>query len=180
MNNDSGSAWLPEREDVECPPRHRSNTSTPNHLPPAACEAIRPNRPNCKGRKFVCRGTRHDVFFCRHICHDRRIGLATHGSHEITDLLHAWQQGDSAAYDALARLVYAELHRIAAGQLRDERAGHTLNPSALVNEAFVKLCGIRRMEWQDRLHFYRFAARLMRQVLLESVLLSLSLSQSDP
>ncbi|HMV87796.1 MAG TPA: ECF-type sigma factor [Blastocatellia bacterium] len=92
--------------------------------------------------------------------------MATHGSHEITDLLHAWQQGDSAAYDALARLVYAELHRIAAGQLRDERAGHTLNPSALVNEAFVKLCGIRRMEWQDRLHFYRFAARLMRQVLL--------------
>lgn len=92
--------------------------------------------------------------------------MNTHEPHEITHLLQAWQQGDHAAYDELARLVYAELHRIAAAQLHGERAGHTLNPSALVNEAFLKLCDYQRVQWHDRLHFYHFAAKLMREVLV--------------
>lgn len=92
--------------------------------------------------------------------------MNTHEPHEITPLLQAWQQGDHAAYDELAHRVYTELHRIAAAQLRGERAGHTLSPSALVNEAFLKLCDYQRVEWHDRLHFYHFAAKLMREVLI--------------
>jgi RNA polymerase sigma factor (TIGR02999 family) len=77
-----------------------------------------------------------------------------------------WGNGDRAAYEELARMVYGELRRIAECQMRRERDGHTLNPSALVNEAFLKLLDYRRVRWQDRLHFFNFAARLMRQILV--------------
>ncbi|MGH9832986.1 MAG: sigma-70 family RNA polymerase sigma factor [Blastocatellia bacterium] len=92
--------------------------------------------------------------------------MNTNNTHEITRLLVEWGNGDSEAYEELARLVYAELHRIAERQMRRERAGHTLNPSALVNEAFLKLFDYSQVQWQDRLHFFNFAARLMRQVLV--------------
>jgi len=87
-------------------------------------------------------------------------------THEITRLLLAWGEGDQSAYDQLARLVYDELRRIAECQMRHEREGHTLSPSALVSEVFVKLSGCQQVRWQDRLHFFNFAARLMRQVLV--------------
>lgn len=87
-------------------------------------------------------------------------------THEITRLLLAWGEGDQSAYEQLARLVYDELRRIAERQMRRERAGHTLSPSALVSEVFVKLSGCQQVRWQDRLHFFNFAARLMRQVLV--------------
>ena len=92
--------------------------------------------------------------------------MRTDDSHEVTQLLLAWGNGNQSAYDQLARLVYAELRRIAECQMRHERNGHTLSPSALVSEVFVKLSGCRRVRWQDRLHFFNFAARLMRQVLV--------------
>ena len=92
--------------------------------------------------------------------------MSADGSHEITQLLLSWGNGNQFAYDQLARLVYDELRRIAESQMRRERDGHTLSPSALVNEVFVKLSGCRQVRWQDRLHFFNFAARLMRQVLV--------------
>ena len=87
-------------------------------------------------------------------------------THQITNLLRAWSDGDQAAYEELSVLVYQELRRIAQRQMRHERKGHTLNPSALVNEAFLKLLSYRRVQWQNRLHFYNLAARLMRRVLI--------------
>jgi RNA polymerase sigma factor (TIGR02999 family) len=87
-------------------------------------------------------------------------------SHEITALLQAWGNGDQDAYERLAGLVYGELHRIAQCQLQREHNGHTLNPSALVNETFLKLNHCQQMQWQDRQHFYNLVARLMRQVLV--------------
>ena len=87
-------------------------------------------------------------------------------THQITNLLLAWGKGDQAAYEELSGLVYHELRRIAQRQMRHERKGHTLNPSALVNEVFLKLLPYQGVQWQDRLHFYNFAARLMRQVLV--------------
>lgn len=92
--------------------------------------------------------------------------MNTNNTHEVARLLTEWGNGDQAAYEELARLVYAELHRIAERQMRRERDGHTLNPSALVNEAFLKLFDYSQAQWQDRLHFFNFAARLMRQVLV--------------
>jgi RNA polymerase sigma factor (TIGR02999 family) len=87
-------------------------------------------------------------------------------THEVTRLLMEWGNGNREVYEELARRVYAELHRIAERQMRGERAGHTLNPSALVNEAFLKLFDYSQSQWKDRLHFFNFAARLMRQVLV--------------
>lgn len=87
-------------------------------------------------------------------------------THQITNLLRAWGDGDQEAYEELSGLVYQELRRIAQCQMRGERPGHTLNPSALVNEAFLKLRSYRRVQWQNRSHFYNLAARLMRRVLV--------------
>jgi|SRR5262245_60313064 len=92
--------------------------------------------------------------------------MTTNNTHEVTRLLMQWGNGNSEAYEELARLVYGELHRIAECQMRRERDGHTLSPSALVNEAFLKLFDYRQAQWQDRLHFFNFAARLMRQILV--------------
>ena len=85
----------------------------------------------------------------------------------ITQLLERWSGGDSSALDELTPLVYAELRQVAAAYLRRERPGHTLQATALVNEAYVRLVGQRRGRWQGRKHFYGIAARLMRQVLVE-------------
>jgi len=86
---------------------------------------------------------------------------------DVTALLSAWRRGDTAARDQLVRLVYPELRAAADRQLRAERAGHTLQPTALVNEAYLRLSGIDRIDWQDRSHFVRMAARLMREILVD-------------
>ena len=86
---------------------------------------------------------------------------------DVTALLSAWRRGDTAARDQLVRLVYPELRAAADRQLRAERAGHTLQPPALVNEAYLRLSGIDRIDWQDRSHFVRMAARLMREILVD-------------
>jgi RNA polymerase sigma factor (TIGR02999 family) len=85
---------------------------------------------------------------------------------EVTELLLAWNKGDSAALDRLVPLVYAELHRLARGYLRRERAGHTLQTTALIHEAYLRLIDARRVQWQNRAHFFGVAARLMRQILV--------------
>lgn len=86
---------------------------------------------------------------------------------DITVLLRAWQQGDEAAHDELGRVVYEQLRAIARRRLAGERNEHTLQPTALVNEAYLRLSGLERMDWQDRAHFVRMAARVMREVLVD-------------
>ncbi len=86
--------------------------------------------------------------------------------HDITALLHAWSDGDSQALDQLTPLVYDELHRIAAIQFSREAADHTLQPTAIVHELFLSLIDRRRVHWQDRSHFYGFAAQQMRRILV--------------
>lgn len=86
---------------------------------------------------------------------------------DLTQLLVAWSNGDKQALDQLIPLVYSELHRIAERSLRREAEGHTLQPTALVNEAFLKLFRQSEVEWQNRLHFYGVAASLMRRILID-------------
>jgi RNA polymerase sigma factor (TIGR02999 family) len=89
-------------------------------------------------------------------------------SRPITELLHQWQAGDAAALEALIPLMYSELHRLAGGYLRRERAGHTLQSTALVNEAYLRLVGQEPGEIKNRAHFLGVAAHLMRQILVDS------------
>lgn len=88
-------------------------------------------------------------------------------SHEVTRLLHDWQGGDRAALEKLTPLVYDELRRLASHYLRGERRDHTLQGTALVHEAFIRLVGQSGLEWQSRTHFFGIAARLMRQILVD-------------
>jgi RNA polymerase sigma factor (TIGR02999 family) len=86
---------------------------------------------------------------------------------EITQLLERWRGGDSAAFEAMVPLVYEQLHRIAAGLMRRERGEHTLQPTALLNEVYMRLVRQKKAEWTDRQHFYTFAAMLMRNILTD-------------
>ena len=86
---------------------------------------------------------------------------------DITQLLRELSQGRPDALDRLMPIVYHELRRIAHGQLRRERPGHTLNTTALVHEAYLKLVNIRQVEWRDRAHFFAVAARAMRRVMID-------------
>jgi RNA polymerase sigma factor (TIGR02999 family) len=89
------------------------------------------------------------------------------GRAPVTQLLRAWSAGDQSALEALVPLVEAELRRLARGYMARERRGHTLQVTALVNEAFIRLAGARNVDWQDRAHFLGIAARLMRRVLVD-------------
>jgi RNA polymerase sigma factor (TIGR02999 family) len=84
-----------------------------------------------------------------------------------TDLLRAWANGEREAFDRLVPLVDGELHRLAERYLRGERPGHTLQPTALVNEAYLRLVDLDRMDWADRAHFFAMAARTMRRILVD-------------
>jgi len=86
---------------------------------------------------------------------------------EITQLLQAWSEGDKAALDELVPLVQTELHRLAKRYMRRERAGHTLQTTALVNEAYLRLIDWNNMKWQNRAHFFAVAAQLMRRILVD-------------
>ena len=88
-------------------------------------------------------------------------------SHEITQILQEWKNGDTSAVDRLFPIVYDELKRQARSYLSRERINHTLQPTALVNEAYVRLIGINRMNWVDRAHFYAVAATTMRRILVD-------------
>jgi RNA polymerase sigma factor (TIGR02999 family) len=93
--------------------------------------------------------------------------MATRSPHDITRLLERWSTGDEDARDQLMPLVYDELHRLAGAYLRRERREHTLQPTALVNEAYLKLIDQRQANWQNRAQFFGVAARLMRRILVD-------------
>lgn len=88
-------------------------------------------------------------------------------AHEVTGLLAEWAKGNPQALEELTPLVYRELRRLAASYLRRERQGHTLQPTALVHEAYMRLVDQSNPTWQSRSHFYGVAARLMRQILVD-------------
>lgn len=93
--------------------------------------------------------------------------MATSAPQEITRLLLAWGAGEAAAFEQLMPLVYGELRLLARRYLRAERAGHTLQATALVNEAYLRLIEVKQVQWQNRAHFFGMAARLMRRVLVD-------------
>jgi RNA polymerase sigma factor (TIGR02999 family) len=88
-------------------------------------------------------------------------------SHDVTRLLARWQDGDEAALQALVPIVHDELRRMARRQMAGERPGHTLQATALVNEAYLRLVDLKQMRWQNRAHFLAMAARLMRRILVD-------------
>jgi RNA polymerase sigma factor (TIGR02999 family) len=85
----------------------------------------------------------------------------------VTQLLFDWSKGDPQALDKLMPLVYSELRRLARNYLKKERPGHTLQPTALVNEAYLKLIDQKKAKWQNRAQFYGVAAQLMRRILVD-------------
>jgi RNA polymerase sigma-70 factor, ECF subfamily len=86
---------------------------------------------------------------------------------EVTQLLVAWNDGDESALEKLVPLVYGELRRLARRHMRRERPDHTLETTALINEAYLRLVDIRNVHWQDRAHFFALCARLMRRILVD-------------
>jgi RNA polymerase sigma factor (TIGR02999 family) len=93
--------------------------------------------------------------------------MAIASSGQVTHLLQAWSDGDQQALEQLLPLVDAELRRLARAYMHRERRDHTLQPTALLNEAFIRLAGAQNIRWQDRAHFFGICARLMRRVLVD-------------
>jgi RNA polymerase sigma-70 factor (ECF subfamily) len=86
---------------------------------------------------------------------------------DISTLLRAWSDGDQSALERLTPVVYDELHRLARRYMKGERSGHSLQTTALVNEAYMRLVDYERMQWQNRAHFFAVSAQLMRRILVE-------------
>lgn len=93
--------------------------------------------------------------------------MPTMSPQEVTQLLADWARGDKSAFDKLLPLVHEELRRIARRQMSHERPGHTLQATALVNEAYLKLAGHEGLEWHNRAHFYAVCAQVMRHILID-------------
>ena len=93
--------------------------------------------------------------------------MATLSTPELTELLLDWQQGDRSALERLTPLVYDELRRIAHSYMQRERNGHTLETTALVNEAYLRLAGQQNIDWQSRAHFFAVTAQVMRHILID-------------
>jgi RNA polymerase sigma-70 factor (ECF subfamily) len=93
--------------------------------------------------------------------------MTTASPHEVTQLLMDWSNGNQAALDRLLPLVDQELHRLAHHYMRKENAGHTLQTTALVNEAYLKLINQRHVQWKNRAHFFALSAQLMRRILVD-------------
>jgi RNA polymerase sigma factor (TIGR02999 family) len=93
--------------------------------------------------------------------------METHSPKEITRLLVAWGDGDQAALEELTPLIYGELHRLAHYYMGREQSGHTLQTTALVNEAYVRLIDWKNVRWQNRAHFFGVSAQLMRRILVD-------------
>jgi RNA polymerase sigma-70 factor, ECF subfamily len=93
--------------------------------------------------------------------------MEAHANGDVTDLLRKWNEGDAQAFAQLIPVVYAELQRLARQCLRGERPGHSVHTGTLVHEAYLRLIGCGRLQWQDRHHFFAVAAKLMRRVLVE-------------
>lgn len=93
--------------------------------------------------------------------------LMAASAHELTQLLHAWSEGEGSALEKLVPLVYGELHRLARRYMAQERPGHTLQTTALVNEVYLKLVDAGTASWQDRAHFFAVCAQVMRHILID-------------
>jgi RNA polymerase sigma factor (TIGR02999 family) len=93
--------------------------------------------------------------------------MTTPAPEEVSQLLREWSKGDQAALDKVMPIIYQELHRLAHHYMRKERAGHTLQTTALVNEAYMRLADYKKMRWQSRAHFFAVAAQVMRRILVE-------------
>src|SRR6185369_11625627 len=96
-----------------------------------------------------------------------QLPMAKTSTHEVTQLLVDWSNGDQAALDRLMPLVDRELHRLAQHYMRRENPGHTLQTTALVNEAYLRLIDQNRMHWKNRSHFFALSAQLMRRILVD-------------
>jgi RNA polymerase sigma factor (TIGR02999 family) len=99
---------------------------------------------------------------------------------DITGLLKAWGAGDQAALDLLVPLVYAELHRMARRQMRNERTGNTLQTTALVNQAYLRLVDAKNAVWNDRVHFFAVSAQIMRRILVDAARSRASAKRGGP
>ena len=97
-----------------------------------------------------------------------RVPMPLPSTAQLTTLLVAWGRGDAAAFERLIPVVHTELRRIARRHMAHERDGHTLQPTALVNEAYLKLIDIRHIQWHDRAHFFAMSSRIMRRVLVDA------------
>ncbi len=93
--------------------------------------------------------------------------MAFNSAQKVTELLQKWSGGDAAALEELTPLIYAELHRIAKSYMNRERENHTLQTSALVNEAYVRLIDWKSAKWENRAHFFGVSAQLMRRILVD-------------
>jgi RNA polymerase sigma factor (TIGR02999 family) len=93
--------------------------------------------------------------------------MAETPAHDVTQLLQAWSEGEERALDKLMPLVYRELHRLAQRYMAHERPGHTLQTTALVNEAYLRLVDAGKVNFQNRAHFFAVSAQLMRRILVE-------------
>lgn len=93
--------------------------------------------------------------------------MTTPSSHDVTELLQAWSDGDQGALEQLTPIIHAELHRIAKRYMSKERVDHTLQTTALVNEAYVRLIDWKNARWQNRAHFFGVSAKLMRRILID-------------
>jgi RNA polymerase sigma factor (TIGR02999 family) len=100
--------------------------------------------------------------------------MGTEPAADVTGLLQAWTKGDRAALDDLIPILYDELRRIARRTAARERSPHTLQPTAIVNEAYLRLVQLRGMQWQDRSHFFAVSAELMRRILVDRARRSLA------
>ncbi len=94
-------------------------------------------------------------------------GTGTPPGGQVTEFLRAWSDGDRAALDRLTPIVYDELHRLARRYMKGERPGHSLQTTALVNEAYMRLVDYKSMKWQNRAHFFAVSAQLMRRILVD-------------
>jgi RNA polymerase sigma-70 factor, ECF subfamily len=98
---------------------------------------------------------------------DRLVQPGEPESADASRLLRAWSDGDKNALEKLIPIVFAELHRLARRHMRRERAGHSLQTTALVNEAYMRLVEYKRMQWKDRAHFFAVSSQAMRRILVE-------------
>jgi RNA polymerase sigma-70 factor, ECF subfamily len=107
-------------------------------------------------------------FFRASLDRSRKEAIAAPSTQQVTKLLQAWGQGQDAALDELLPVVHQELRRLARRYMFGERPGHTLQTTALVNEAYLRLVNSRQVNWQNRAHFFAISAQLMRRILVDS------------
>jgi RNA polymerase sigma factor (TIGR02999 family) len=108
-----------------------------------------------------------------------RVKCAISTGEDVTGLLAAWRSGDEAALEKLLPIVYAELHRVAQRYMRGERRDASIQATALVHEAYMRLVDVRRIRWQNRAHFFAIAATLMRRILVDAARARLAKKRGD-